>query len=100
MKFGFRLQDINVNVDVRQSEREKRIDEVLGGYLSEKEIADLPESGEDIKEELKEDTAMIFLFESMVILAARKFLHGRKYLRSKLFVILLTRNFTRLRALL
>lgn len=47
------LEDINVNINVERSEREKRIDEVMGGYLSEKEIASLPESGEDIKEELQ-----------------------------------------------
>ncbi|HRH46309.1 MAG TPA: hypothetical protein PKY82_31985, partial [Pyrinomonadaceae bacterium] len=47
------LEDIKVNIEVEQSEREKRLDEAIGGYLSEKELANLPESGEDIKEELK-----------------------------------------------
>ena len=47
------VEYIDVNVKIEQSEREKRIEEVFGGYLSEKEIADLPESGEDIEEELK-----------------------------------------------
>lgn len=47
------VEDINVNVKIEQSEREKRIEEAIGGYLSEKEITALPESGEDIKEELQ-----------------------------------------------
>ncbi len=47
------LEEIKVNVEVEQSEREKRMDEALGGYLSQKEIDALPESGEDIKEELQ-----------------------------------------------
>lgn len=47
------VEDIKVNIKVEQSEREKRIDEAFGGYLSEREIASLPENGEDIKEELK-----------------------------------------------
>lgn len=47
------LEDIKVNIEVEQSEREKRLDEAMGGYLSEKELANLPENGDDIKEELK-----------------------------------------------
>lgn len=47
------IENINVDVKVEQSEREKRIDEAFGGYLSEREISSLPESGEDIREELK-----------------------------------------------
>ncbi|MGI8467598.1 MAG: PEGA domain-containing protein, partial [Pyrinomonadaceae bacterium] len=47
------LEDVKVNINVERSEREKRIDEVMGGYLSQKEIDALPESGEDIKEELQ-----------------------------------------------
>lgn len=47
------LEDISVNVNVEQSEREKRIEEAIGGYLSEREIAALPEDGESIKEELQ-----------------------------------------------
>ncbi len=47
------LEDIKVNVEIDRSEREKRFDEVIGGYLSKKEIESLPENGEDIKEELK-----------------------------------------------
>jgi len=47
------IESINVDVKIKQSEREKRIEEAIGGYLSEKEIAALPESGEDIKEELQ-----------------------------------------------
>lgn len=47
------LEEITANINIERSEREKRIDEVMGGYLSEKEIASLPESGEDIKEELQ-----------------------------------------------
>ena len=47
------VEEINVNVEIEQSEREKRMDEAFGGFLSEKEIAALPESGEDIKEELQ-----------------------------------------------
>lgn len=47
------LQDIIVNIEVEQSEREKRMDEAIGGYLSQKEIDALPETGEEIKEELK-----------------------------------------------
>ena len=47
------IDSINVDVKIEQSEREKRIDEATSGYLSENEIAALPESGEDIKEELK-----------------------------------------------
>lgn len=47
------LEAITVNVNVGESEREKRIDEAFGGYLSKAEIDALPESGEDIKEELQ-----------------------------------------------
>jgi hypothetical protein len=47
------LDEIKVNVEIEQSEREKRLDEAIGGYLTKKEIDSLPESGEDIKEELK-----------------------------------------------
>ena len=47
------LAEINVNINVEQSEREKRLEEAMGGYLSEREIANLPESGEDIKAELQ-----------------------------------------------
>lgn len=47
------LEDVKVAVEIERSEREKRIDEVMGGYLSQKEIDALPESGEDIKEELQ-----------------------------------------------
>lgn len=47
------IEEINVDVKINKSERENRIDEAFGGYLSENEIVALPESGEDIKEELK-----------------------------------------------
>lgn len=47
------IEEVNVDVKVEQDEREKRIDEAFSGYLSETEIASLPESGEDIREELK-----------------------------------------------
>lgn len=47
------IENINVDIKVEQSEREKRIDEAFGINLSKREIASLPENGEDIKEELK-----------------------------------------------
>ena len=47
------LEDITVNIEVEQSEREKRLDEAIGGYLSQRDIDALPETGEEIKEELK-----------------------------------------------
>jgi hypothetical protein len=47
------LEDIKVNIEVEESEKEKRFDEAVGGYLTQREIESLPESGEDIKEELK-----------------------------------------------
>ena len=46
-------EDIKVDVEVGQSAREKRLEEVFGGFLSKEEIAALPETGEEIKEELK-----------------------------------------------
>ena len=54
-KFEVRLEveDVKVDVSVGQDEREKRIEEATSEYLSDAEIAALPESGEDIKEELK-----------------------------------------------
>ncbi len=53
LEFQLELEEIKVNVEIDQSEREKRLEEAIGGYLSKKEIDSLPESGEDIKEELK-----------------------------------------------
>jgi hypothetical protein len=47
------LEEVKVNVDIEESEKEKRFDEAVGGYLTQREIESLPESGEDIKEELK-----------------------------------------------
>lgn len=47
------VEEINVNVEIEQTEREKRFEEAIGGFLSEREIAALPESGEEIKEELQ-----------------------------------------------
>ena len=47
------LEDVKVNIEVEQSEREKRMEAAIGGYLSQKEIDALPETGEEIKEELK-----------------------------------------------
>lgn len=47
------LAEINVNITVEQSEQEKRLDEAMGGFLSQKEIDRLPETGEEIKEELQ-----------------------------------------------
>lgn len=47
------LEEFQVSIEVEQNERERRLDEVFGGYLSQKEIDSLPENGEDIKEELK-----------------------------------------------
>lgn len=47
------LEDVKVNIEIEQSEREKRMDEAVGGYLSQKEIDALPETGEEIEEELK-----------------------------------------------
>jgi hypothetical protein len=53
LEIKLELAEIKVDVDVQQSEIEKRLDEVFGGFLSAEEIAKLPESGEEIKEELK-----------------------------------------------
>ena len=53
IKVRLEIEQINVNVEVELKEQEKRMEEAIGGYLSEREIADLPESGEDIKEELQ-----------------------------------------------
>lgn len=47
------IEEIKVDINVEQDEREKRIDEAFSGFLSEREIASLPENGEDIREELK-----------------------------------------------
>lgn len=47
------IEDISVDIKVEQNEREKRIDEAFSSFLTEREIASLPESGEDIREELK-----------------------------------------------
>lgn len=47
------LEVVEVNVEIEQNEREKRMEAAMGGFLSQKEIDALPESGEDIKEELK-----------------------------------------------
>lgn len=47
------LEEVKVNIEVEKSEREKRIDEVMGGFFSQEEIDALPETGEEIKEELK-----------------------------------------------
>lgn len=47
------IEDIVVDIKVEQDEREKRIDEAFSGFLTDREIASLPESGEDIREELK-----------------------------------------------
>ncbi len=59
-KGGFRnidvkleLEDVQVNIEVEQTEKEKRMEAAMGGFLSQKEIDALPETGEDIKEELK-----------------------------------------------
>lgn len=46
------LEEVQVNIEVEQDEREKRMEAAMGGFLSQKEIDALPESGEDIKEEL------------------------------------------------
>ncbi len=53
LEIKLELDEIKVNVEIDQSEREKRLDEAIGGYLTKKEIDSLPENGEDIKEELK-----------------------------------------------
>lgn len=47
------LEEIQVNIEIKQSEREKRMEQAMGGFLSQKEIDALPETGEEIKEELK-----------------------------------------------
>ena len=44
------IEEINVDVKVEQNEREKRIEEAFSGFLSESEIASLPENGEDIRD--------------------------------------------------
>jgi hypothetical protein len=53
LEIKLELEEIKVNVEIDQSEREKRLEEAIGGYLTKKEIESLPESGDDIKEELK-----------------------------------------------
>ena len=47
------IEDVKVNIEVEKSEREKRMEAAMGGFFSQKEIDALPESGEEIKEELK-----------------------------------------------
>lgn len=47
------LEDIQVNIEVEQTEKEKRMEAAMGGFFSQKEIDALPETGEEIKEELK-----------------------------------------------
>ncbi|MGI8495502.1 MAG: hypothetical protein ACR2L1_09360 [Pyrinomonadaceae bacterium] len=47
------LEEVKVNIEVEQTEKEKRMEEAMGGFLSQKEIDALPETGEEIKEELK-----------------------------------------------
>lgn len=47
------IEDIKVSIEVEKSKREKRIDEAMGGFFSQEEIDALPETGEEIKEELK-----------------------------------------------
>ncbi len=47
------IETIEINVEIQQDNREERLNEAFGGFLTEKELADLPESGEEIKEELK-----------------------------------------------
>lgn len=47
------LEDVKVNIEVERTDREKRIEAAIGGYLSQEEINALPETGEEIKEELK-----------------------------------------------
>ena len=47
------LADIEVTVVVEKSEREKRLEEAFSVFMSEEEIASLPEDGEEIREELK-----------------------------------------------
>jgi TonB dependent receptor len=53
LEIQLEVEEIKVNVEIDRSEQEKRLDEVIGGYLTKKEIDSLPEKGEDIKEELK-----------------------------------------------
>jgi hypothetical protein len=53
LEIRLELEDITVNIEVDQNEREKRLDEAIGGYLSQREIDSLPESGQEIKEELQ-----------------------------------------------
>jgi hypothetical protein len=53
LEIQLEVEEIKVNVEIDRSEREKRLDNVIGGYLTKKEIESLPENGEDIKEELK-----------------------------------------------
>ena len=47
------LEDVKVNIEVEQTEKEKRMEAAMGGFLSQEEIDALPETGEEIKEELK-----------------------------------------------
>lgn len=47
------IEEIKVDIKVEQDEREKRVDEAFSGFLNERDIASLPENGEDIREELK-----------------------------------------------
>jgi len=48
-----KVEDINVDVLVGQSAKEKRLDEAFNITLSDEEIALLPELGEEIEQELK-----------------------------------------------
>lgn len=48
-----KVEDINVDVLVEQSTKEKRLDEAFNITLSEEEIALLPELGEEIEQELR-----------------------------------------------
>ena len=47
------LEDVQVSIEVEQTEKEKRMEAAMGGFFSQKEIDALPEAGEEIKEELK-----------------------------------------------
>jgi hypothetical protein len=47
------IEEVKVDIKVEKSERERRIDEAFSGFLTERDIASLPENGEHIREELQ-----------------------------------------------
>ncbi len=54
------LEDVKVNIEIEQSEREKRMDEAIGGYLSQREIDAYLKQVKKLKKNLRNAMVMIF----------------------------------------